>query len=197
MKKEKDIQNENYREEMKDGGMRVNEDTNDGASCNNNCRPSDSEEIDLLKGKLDEKSKQCEEYFNMLQRTAAEFDNYKKRTAKEKESIYSDAASDVVAAFLPVVDNIERAVQASANEADSKSLREGIDLVYRQFKDVMKKLGVEEIKSVGENFDPNLHNAVMHVEDEEYGDNVIVEEFQKGYTIKDKVIRHSMVKVAN
>jgi molecular chaperone GrpE len=133
----------------------------------------------------------------MLQRTAAEFDNYKKRTAKEMGSVYNDAAVDIVAAFLPVVDNIERAVQASSKEADAASLKEGIDLVFRQFKEVMAKLGVEEIKSLGEKFDPNLHNAVMHVEDPEYGESVIVEEFQKGYTLKDKVIRYSMVKVAN
>jgi len=156
-----------------------------------------NQEIDKLKSQLEEKTKQCEEYFNMLQRTAAEFDNYKKRTAKEKGAIYTDAVSDSVASFLPVVDNIERALQASANDADFQSLKDGIELVHRQFKEVMKNLGVEEIKALGEKFDPNLHNAVMHIEDSEFGENVVIEEFQKGYILKDKVIRYSMVKVAN
>lgn len=111
--------------------------------------------------------------------------------------MYLDATIDVVAAFLPVIDNIERAVQAANNDAGDNSLKEGIDLVYRQFKDVMKKLNVEAIEAVGKEFDPNLHNAVSHIDDEQYGENVVAEEFQKGYIFKDKVIRHSMVKVAN
>lgn len=177
-----------------------------GENVRNEEKPSDEEtqstssnkELEALKVQLEEKSKKCSEYFDMLQRSAAEFENYKRRTAREKEGIYSEAISDTVANFLPVVDNLERAIQASSGSAvEDQCLREGIDLVYRQLKDVMKKLGVEEIKSVGEAFNPELHNAVMHVEDETVGDNVIVEEFQKGYTIKDKVIRHSMVKVAN
>jgi len=168
-----------------------NDDISAGEELDNN------REMEQLRNELEEKTKKCEEYLNMLQRTAAEFDNYKKRTAKEMGSIYNDAAVDVVNAFLPVVDNIERAVQASSKEVDAASLKEGIDLVYRQFKEVMGKLGVEEIKSLGEKFDPNLHNAVMHVEDPEYGESVIIEEFQKGYILKDKVIRYSMVKVAN
>ncbi len=154
-------------------------------------------EMDELKNKFDEKTKQCEEYFRMLQRTAAEFDNFKKRTAKEKDVLYSEAIIDVVSEFLPVVDNIERALQASEGDTDNKALKEGVELVHRQFKEVMKKLGVEEITCLGECFDPNMHNAVMHVEDDSYGESVVVEEFQKGYLIKDKVIRHSMVKVAN
>lgn len=175
----------------------VNDETGCEAACEAACEASLKEEIDNLKSQLEEKTKKCEEYFSMLQRTAAEFDNYKKRTVKEKEAIYTDAMSDVVASFLPVVDNIERALLASEKEADFKALREGIELIYRQFKEIMTKLGVEEIKALGEKFDPNLHNAVMHIEDSEYEENVIVEEFQKGYKFKDKVIRHSMVKVAN
>ncbi|NLD49349.1 MAG: nucleotide exchange factor GrpE [Clostridiaceae bacterium] len=153
------------------------------------------EELKDLQLKLDEKSIKCEEYFTMLQRTTAEFDNYKKRTAKEKDSLYSDAVSDVVAAFLPVLDNIERAIQAS--ESESGQLKEGVELIYRQFKEIMSKLGVEDIEAVGNSFDPKLHNAVMHIDDDSFSENVIVEEFQKGYILKDRVIRHSMVKVAN
>lgn len=155
------------------------------------------DELEAIKAQLEEKSIKCEEYFSMLQRTAAEFDNYKKRTLKEKEALYSDAVSDVVVSFLPVIDSIERALQLCSGKENEQSINEGIGLVDRQIKDVLKKLGVEEIKSVGETFDPNIHNAVMHVEDEAYGHNVIVEEFQKGYIYKERVIRHSMVKVAN
>lgn len=155
-------------------------------------------EIEELKAKLEQKTKQCEEYFSMLQRTAAEFDNYKKRTVKEKEALYSDAVSDAVLAILPVVDNFERAIKAAENDSTTNSsFKEGMELVYKQFKDALKSLGVEEIKALGETFDPQLHNAVMHIEDDSYGTSVVIEEFQKGYILKDKVVRHSMVKVAN
>ncbi|HOM02462.1 MAG TPA: nucleotide exchange factor GrpE [Acetivibrio sp.] len=194
--KDNEITCEDVAENTENAYETVDEASNEASNESEN-EASSNEEIDSLKSQLEEKTKKCEEYFNMLQRTAAEFDNYKKRTVKEKEAIYTDALSDAVASFLPVVDNIERALQAASGDADVKSIREGIELVYRQFKDVMKKLGVEEIKALGEKFDPNLHNAVMHVEDSECGENIVVEEFQKGYKLKDKVIRHSMVKVAN
>ncbi len=157
------------------------------------------DEIAELRKAIETITAERDRYFEALQRTAAEFDNYRKRTAREKEAIYIDALSDTFKAFLPVIDSVERAVLACSaeTEADARSLREGIELIYRQIKDVMKNLGVEEIKGVGEQFDPELHNAVMHIEDEAYGQNVIVEEFQKGYRHKDRVIRHSMVKVAN
>lgn len=156
-------------------------------------------DLELIKAQLEEKSKQCNEYINMAQRIAAEFDNYRKRTAKEKEALYSDAVSDVVGAFLPVLDSIEKAVDACKKEGSSDmAIREGVELINRQVKEVLSKLGVEEIKAVGMDFDPELHNAVMHIEDAAYGKNVVVEELRKGYIYKDKVvIRHSMVKVAN
>lgn len=169
--------------------VKADESQSSDASC--------CEEVEKTKAQLIEKTRQCEEYFNKLQRIAAEFDNYKKRTAKEKEALYLDATSDVVAAFLPVVDNLERALEAAKNTTNADSLKEGIELVYRQIRDVLGKLDVEVIEAVGNEFDPNLHNAVSHIEDEQYGENVVVEEFQKGYICKDKVIRHSMVKVAN
>lgn len=161
-----------------------------------------NQEFEELKLQLEDKSKKCEEFMGMLQRMAAEFDNYKKRTAKEKEALYSDTVADVITVFLPVVDNLERALQAAGKEEDPgktdvQSLKSGIEMVFRQMKDVMKNLGVEEIESLGGKFDPQLHNAVMHVEDEAQEENMVIEEFQKGYRIKDKVIRHSMVKVAN
>ena len=155
-----------------------------------------NEELESLKAKLKEQSQKCDEYFSRMQRLAAEFDNYKKRTAKEKESLYLETVADVVAVFLPVADNLDRALKAAEDSSD-QSLKEGVQLVHRQMMDVLKSLGVEEIKSVGEKFNPDLHNAVMHVTDDSVGEGIIVEEFQKGYVIKDKVVRHSMVKVAN
>lgn len=127
-------------------------------------------------------------------RTLAEYDNYRKRTIKEKESIYPEAKATVVEKFLPVMDNFERALESSEK---SGAFYEGVLMVKKQMDEVLAALGVEEIKSVGEAFNPELHNAVMHVDDEEAGENVIIEEFQKGYKIGDRVIRHSMVKVAN
>lgn len=154
-------------------------------------------EIEGLKKQLAEMSEKNEEYLGMLQRTVAEFDNYKKRTQKEKELIRKETICDVIADFLKVADNLERALASTEKECDYKNVREGIELVYRQFNEILQDIGVEEIKCVGGKFDPNLHNAVMHVSDEAYGDNEVVEEFQKGYIIGDRVIRHSVVKVAN
>ena len=154
-------------------------------------------EIENLKNQINEKSKKCDEYLEMLQRTAAEFDNYKKRTAREKEALYTDAVSDVVKSFLPVLDSVDRALEVCGKESTRESLAEGIELIGKQIQAVLKSLGVEQIKSVGEEFNPELHNAVMHVEDEAYGQNVVIEEFQKGYIYKERVIRYSMVKVAN
>lgn len=153
--------------------------------------------IEDLKSQLEEKTKQSDEYYNMLQRTAAEFDNYKKRTAKERGSLYSQAVCDVVSAFLPIMDNIERAINVCDSEAEAKSIKEGIELINRSANEILKDLGVEAIKCVGGEFDPELHEAVMHVEDENYDQNTVIEEFQKGYKNNDKVIRHSVVKVAN
>lgn len=158
---------------------------------------SQKEKLREFKQKLQEKTIKCDEYMNLLQRNAAEFDNFKKRTVREKEAIYSNAICNVIEDILPVIDNFDRAMQVANKEEDFKALKEGIDLVFRQLKDVMKNLGVEEIKCLNENFNPELHNAVMHVEDDECGENIIIEELQKGYLLKDKVIRHSMVKVAN
>ncbi len=127
-------------------------------------------------------------------RTLAEYDNYRKRTIKEKEGIYPEAKAVVIEKFLPVMDNFQRAIDSAENK---DGFYEGVVMLKKQMDDVLSALGVEEIKSVGETFNPELHNAVMHIDDEEAGENVIVEEFQKGYKIGDRVVRHSMVKVAN
>ena len=127
-------------------------------------------------------------------RLAAEYDNYRKRTAREKEALWNDAKADTAALFLPVYDNLERAIkQPSADEAYKK----GVEMTMKQLKDVFAKLGITEIPALGEPFDPNLHNAVMHMEDENLGENVVAEVFQAGFMCGEKVIRFSMVKVAN
>ena len=127
-------------------------------------------------------------------RICAEYDNYRKRTQKEKDSLYSDIRANVITSFLPVYDNLVRALAA---ETADEAYRKGAEMIMNQFNATMEKLGVTEIKAVGEKFDPAVHNAVMHVDDEAKGENEVVEEFQKGFKIGDKVIRFSMVKVAN
>ena len=167
-------------------------------SCKAGCADEKTvKELENLRSDLDEKNRKIDEYLDKLQRLAAEFDNFKKRTAKEKEALYSDAVCDVTSVILPVVDNLDRALQACSNGDDFQALKEGVELVFRQLMNVFKKIGVEEIDCANACFDPQIHNAVMHVEDDECGQNIVVEEFQKGYVYRDKVIRHSMVKVAN
>ena len=127
-------------------------------------------------------------------RLAAEYDNYRKRTAKEKESLWTDAKADTVQAFLPVYDNLERALkQETADEAYKK----GVEMIMAQMKEVFAKLGVTEIEAKGQPFDPNLHNAVMHIEDENLGENTVAQVFQAGFMLGEKVIRFAMVQVAN
>lgn len=131
-------------------------------------------------------------------RLYAEFDNFKKRSAREKDARYGDAVIDTVAALLEVADNLERALKTEVTSDDAKSFYAGVEMVDKQMKEAFSKLGVKEIAALGEQFDPNLHNAVMHIEDETIDDNTVVEEFMKGYIYNDsRVVRHSMVKVAN
>lgn len=146
------------------------------------------------KKEKDKKEQQIEELTDRLKRNMAEFDNFRKRTEKEKASMYIIGAREIVEKILPVVDNFERGL-AQAPEEDP--FADGIRMIYKQLMTTLEELGVKQIEAVGREFDPNLHNAVMHVEDEEAGENIIVEEFQKGYTYKEFVVRHSMVKVAN
>ena len=137
--------------------------------------------------------KSYDELYDKHLRTLAEYDNYKRRTQKEKDEIYTNAQVDTLTSLLPVLDNLER---AAATEEDSP-LAEGVQMVLKQLRETLTKLGVSEIEAVGSAFDPNVHNAVMHIEDEDLGENIVAEQFAKGYKLKDKVLRHSMVKVAN
>ena len=148
------------------------------------------------KEKKDKKDEKIEELTDRLTRQLAEFDNYRKRTEKEKASMYTIGAKDIVEKILPVVDNFERGL-ATVEHPEDDPFAEGMNKIYKQLVKTLEDMGVTVIEAVGQEFDPNLHNAVMHVEDEEAGENIIVEEFLKGYKYKDIVVRHSMVKEAN
>lgn len=147
-----------------------------------------------LKEEIEKLKKENEKYYEHLQRTAAEFDNYKKRVMKEKEKIYSLAVGDVVTKYIAVLDNLDKAVLAETTDPKAK---EGFELIHKQMQDIMKELNVEGIPTIKETFNPELHDAVMHVESKEYGEQEIVEELRSGYKMGDRVLRHAMVKVAN
>ena len=140
-------------------------------------------------------AKQLESAKEQFVRLTAEYDNYRKRTAKEKDTIYQDAKLDTIKAFLPVYDNLERAVSAEGDE-DSPH-KKGLELIFTQYKDILKNLGVEEIPALGQPFDPEKHSAVMHTEDESLGENTVSQVFQTGFMLGDRVIRFSIVQVAN
>ena len=145
------------------------------------------EEIEKLKA-------DNEKYYEHLQRTVAEFDNYKKRVSKEKEKIYNLAVGDVITKFISVLDNLEK---ASTAESTDEKLKEGVTLIHKQMADLFTGLNVEKIATVKEEFNPDLHDAVMHIEDKEFGEQEVVEELRSGYKMGDRVLRHAMVKVAN
>nr|WP_312291596.1 nucleotide exchange factor GrpE [Clostridium chromiireducens] len=174
----------------------VVENNNASEEASDNIEAAEEDQEDLTKNQEEENKKLREELDttkDRLLRLTAEYDNYRKRTIKEKEGIYSDAYVDVLKEIIPILDNLERAIAADGNIDD---LKKGIEMTIKGCKDSFVKLGVEEIDATGE-FDPNLHNAVMHIEDENLGKNVVAEVFQKGYKKDDKIIRHTMVKVAN
>ena len=137
-----------------------------------------------------------DEWKNKYVRILADFENFKKRTQKEMTGSFTNGVSMVVEQLLPVMDNFDRAILA-IDDSDDSNLAQGVNMIYKQLSEVFEKIGVKPIEAHGKQFDPNLHNAVMHVDDENYGENEVIEEFMKGYMINDKVIRHSMVKVAN
>ena len=150
-------------------------------------------EIAELRAKLEEKEKELAAADDKYVRMLAEYDNFRRRSAKEREGIYADAVSDALKNILPVLDNLERAT--AFGEADK--VLEGLSMILKSFKDTLEKMGITEIEAMNKTFDPNVHYAVMHVEDESFGESEIVEVLQKGYICKDKVIRYAMVKVAN
>lgn len=147
--------------------------------------------------KKDKKDEQIAELTDRVKRQLAEFENFRNRTEKEKSQMYTIGAKDVIEKILPVVDNFERGIKSIPEEEREAPVASGMEMIYKQLMTVLTDLGVTPIEAVGQEFDPNLHNAVMHVENEELGENIIAEEFQKGYQYKDAVLRYSMVSVAN
>ncbi|MEZ3488243.1 MAG: nucleotide exchange factor GrpE [Lachnospiraceae bacterium] len=149
------------------------------------------------KNKKDKKDEKIEELTDRLTRQMAEFDNFRKRTDKEKSQMYEIGAKDIIDKILPVVDNFERGLGAVKEKEKEDPFIQGMEKVYKQLMTTLEGVGVKPIEAVGQEFNPDYHNAVMHVEDENFGENIIAEEFQKGYMYRDSVVRHSMVKVAN
>nr|WP_330391054.1 nucleotide exchange factor GrpE [Lachnoclostridium phocaeense] len=147
--------------------------------------------------KKDKKDEKIEELTDKLTRQMAEFDNFRKRTEREKSQMYEVGAKDIIEKILPVVDSFERGLDAVKEEEKDHPFMQGMDKVYKQMMTALNEMGVKPIEAVGQEFNPDFHNAVMHVEDEELGENIVAEEFQKGYMYRDSVVRHSMVKVAN
>ena len=139
--------------------------------------------------------KQLDSVKDQFVRLTAEYDNYRKRTAKEKETIYQDAQLDTIKAFLPVYDNLERAASAAGGEDDPH--KKGLEMIFHQYQEILGKLGVTEIPALGQPFDPEKHNAVMHIDDDNYGENVVAQVFQAGFMLGDRVLRHAIVQVAN
>lgn len=156
----------------------------------------DKKKLKKAEAEIEKLTAQLAEEQDKYLRLMAEYDNFRKRTAKEREGIYTDAYCDALGQILPIIDNLERAVQYSAEDPDSP-MAKGIELTIKSCVEALNKMGVYEIEALGKQFDPNLHNAVMHIDDEAFGENEIVEVFMKGYIKGEKVLRFSMVKVAN
>lgn len=195
----------------KDGGQEKEEGTGKGGqtACDGKNKDSGDMEAEYRqedsgkekKGffgkKKEPRDTQIEELTDRLKRSMAEFDNYRKRTDKEKSAMYEIGAKDVIEKILPVVDNFERGLASIPDDAKGTPFADGMEKIYKQFVKILEDMDVKPIEAVGKEFDPNFHNAVMHIEDENLGENIVAAELQKGYTYRDSVVRHSMVQVAN
>ena len=193
---------ENASETKEDENVTSTEETAETAeNADAEASEADSEDPDkkksFFKKKKDKKDEQIEELTDKVKRQMAEFDNFRKRSEKEKSQMYDMGAKTIVEKILPVIDNFERGLAAVPEDNKEDAFVVGMDKIYRQMLTVLEEAGVKPIEAVGAEFDPNFHNAVMHVEDETLGENVVAEELQKGYMYRDTVVRHSMVKVAN
>ena len=169
----------------------------DEAEAKNSDESKSEKKIFGKKNKKDKKDEKIEELTDRLTRQMSEFDNFRKRTEKEKSQMYEIGAKDIIDKILPVVDNFERGLDGVKEEEKNDPFIQGMEMVYKQLMTTLEGVGVKPIEAVGKEFNPDFHNAVMHVEDENFGENIVAEEFQKGYMYRDSVVRHSMVKVAN
>ena len=190
--KKKAAENAEPEEKTKAEGEEETKETSEETKAEEKAKKSFSK-----KQKKDKRDEQIADLTDKLTRQMAEFDNFRKRTEKEKSAMYEIGAKDIIEKMLPIVDNFERAFQTVAEEDKEDAFVTGMEMIYKQIMTTLEGVGVKPIEAVGQEFNPDLHNAVMHVEDEEVGENIIVEEFQKGYTYRDSVVRYSMVKVAN
>ena len=188
-----EVENENLETEHTEAD---NGETSAGTE-NQEAETRENEAKEAKDAKKDPKDAQIEELQDRLKRQMAEFDNFRKRTEKEKAAMYEIGAKDIIEKILPVLDNFERGLAAVPEDEKGSSFAEGIEKIYKQFVKTLEDAGVESIEAVGKQFDPNLHNAVMHVEDEKYGENEIAMELQKGYKYRGSVVRQSMVQVAH
>ena len=173
--------------EEKKEDLQKNEKVEESKNENNEEKTVQIDELAKTKQELDETT-------DRLKRIMAEFENYKKRSSKEREMLYNSLLADIISSFLPILDNLEKAVEA---KTEDEGYKQGVELVLKQFMDTFKSLGVETIETVGKTFDPEVHEAVSSIQDETKGEKEVVEEFRKGYKIGTRVIRHSMVVVAN
>lgn len=180
-------------EETTEKESSVNEENEEKVEASEGSESKEEDELEMLKKENKKLQEELDTTKDTLLRLRAEYDNYRRRSVKEKEGIYSDAYVDVIKEILPIIDNLERAIAANGTLED---LKKGVEMTMKGCQDAFSKLGIEEIDATGE-FDPNFHNAVMHIEDENLEKNVVAEVFQKGYKKDDKIIRHTMVKVAN
>ena len=158
---------------------------------------TEKEKKEAKKDKKDPKDAQIEDLTDRLRRTMAEFDNFRKRTEKEKSAMFEIGAKDIIERILPVIDNFERGLASIPEDAKGSAFANGMEMIYKQLLKNLEDAGVKSIEALGQQFDPNFHNAVMHIEDEKFGENIISQELQKGYMYRDSVVRHSMVQVAN
>ncbi|RKD34747.1 nucleotide exchange factor GrpE [Thermohalobacter berrensis] len=194
VEKNKEIDNIKEKEEADSNLEAIKEELNEDSKEYKEDKTNEIEE--KYKKQLKEKEEEIEELNSRFLRLQADFTNYKKRVNREKDSIYINAYEDLITQILPVIDNFERALDAVEEKDKEDSFYQGVKMVYDQFINILKQKGLEEIKSIGEKFDPNLHHGVSSEENDEYEEDTIIEVFQKGYKFKDKVIRPSMVKVS-
>lgn len=194
------FQGEEIAEEIKDTEETVDsvesEPENNSADADEKASGKEKKKLKKAEAEIEKLTAALGEEQEKYVRLYAEYDNFRKRSAKEREGVYADAYCDALVQILPILDTLERAAQFSTEDAES-AMAKGLELTLKSFVETMNKMGVYEIEALGKEFDPNFHNAVMHVDDESVGENVVVEVFMKGYKRGDKVLRHSMVKVAN
>lgn len=184
--------------ETQEGTPDETEETEETEESTEQAPASETEEKKgFFKKKKDPRDEKIEELTDRVKRQMAEFENFRKRTDKEKSAMYEMGAKDIIERILPVIDNFERGLATVPEDAKETPLAEGMEKIYKQFRKTLEEAGVKAIEAVGQEFDPNYHNAVMHVDDDSLGENIVAEELQKGYMYRDSVVRHSMVKVAN